>query len=187
MMMDIVEENELFILKHLSESDDLSEFTVNQGKGLENYLKEYALSDEINNHARTYLVIYKGNNSIVAYFSLRTGLIPISRGFFKGFDTYTGIELANFAVNTNARNEIKEISRLGSYIFYTFIYSLVQEINKLVGAKYLYIYALPNDRLMEHYTTMGFSLFPKQAEKYIYRHSKPYYDKGCRFMYQIIN
>ena len=54
---------------------------------------------------------------IVAYFSLRTGLITISRGFMKGFDATTGIELANFAVNDNYKEVNDDIPKLGSLYF----------------------------------------------------------------------
>ena len=53
---------------------------------MENYLKYQALNDEKSGIARTYLVKTIDNKEIVAYFTLRTGLITISRGFLKGFD-----------------------------------------------------------------------------------------------------
>lgn len=183
--MSINYKNELFYVKHLSPEDDLSGFTVAKGFGLENYLKFYAKGDENDGIARTYLVKdYDG--LIVAYFSLRTGLLTVSRGLFKGFDAYTGIELANFAVNDNARINNGVIPRLGSYIFAEFIIPIVQDIHTMVGSKFLYIYALPNNKLMDHYKTMGFNQVSSKLEKYIYRHVKPAYDKGCRLMLQSI-
>ena len=184
--MDIVKQDEYLHIKHLTVDDDVSEFSVNRGKGLESYLKNCALADELSGDSRTYLVMKRNSNTLIGYFSLRTGLIPVKRDNSDEFDTYSGIELANFAVNDTTRKEITDISKLGVYIFNSFIFPLVDDISKLVGAEYLYIYALPEEKLMEYYKTMGFELFPREAEEYIYHHTKPYYDKGCRFMYQVI-
>ncbi len=180
-------EDEFFYLKHLEEIDDLSEFSSKKGYGLEYYLKNNALGEEKANISRTYLVLSKETEKIVAYFTLRTGLITISRGFLRGFDTYTGIELSNFAVNDNYDEKIENIPKFGSHIFFQFVLPLVRKIGELVGAYCLYIYALPSNKLMAHYQTMGFTMTSKRVERYIYRHVKPYYDKGCRFMYQIID
>ncbi|WP_295058143.1 hypothetical protein [uncultured Fibrobacter sp.] len=48
------------------------------------------------------------------------------------------------------------------------------------------IYALPEEKLIEHYHTMGFSRLPEHQEKFVQRHVKPKYDEGCIFMYQVI-
>lgn len=98
----------------------------------------------------------------------------------------TNIELANFAVNDTYRENNDCIPKLGSYMFSNFVLPLVQYINQYVGAQYLYIFALPNDALMAHYQTMGFQSMDTKAEKFVYRHVKPFYDKGCKFMYQAI-
>lgn len=178
-------EDELFIVKHLSEADHI-EFTCQKGHGLEQYLNCYALDDENIGAARTYLVIEKKSQKIAAYFSLRTGLITISRGLFQGFDAHTGIELANFAVNDDYKALDEAIPRFGALVFSKYILPIVYKISTLVGVEFLYIYALPNDRLMEHYKTMGFSRFPNKASRFVYRHVKPAYDKECIFMLQKI-
>ena len=178
--------DDYFEIVHLNETYNLSEFQCTKGYGLEQYLKKSALKDEADNYSKTYLILNKDSKKIVAYFSLRTGLITVSRGFLKGFDAYTGIELANFAVNDNYDEAHDEIPKLGSYVFMQFILPLVQEIRQYVGARFLYIYALPKDRLLEHYKTMGFQRAPMKMEKFVYRHVKPAYDKSCIFMYQII-
>lgn len=184
-MMPNISENELFSLRHIDETLDLRSFKVKKAPGLEFYLKSSALRDERAGIARTYVIT--DNEMIVAYFTLRSGLITVSRGLFKGFDTYTAIELANFAVNDNYKEaNNNEIPKLGAYIFSTFIIPLVSEINKYLGAAYLYIFALPNDKLMSHYATMGFQKVDSKVERFIYRHVKPAYDRGCRFMYQKI-
>ena len=154
---------------------------------MENYLKYQALNDEKSGIARTYLVKTIDNKEIVAYFTLRTGLITISRGFLKGFDATTGIELANFAVNDAFRETNECVPSLGTYVFNQFILPLVKEISNYVGASMLYIFSLPEDKLMSHYETMGFAKPSVRIEKYIYRHVKPAYDKSCRFMARTIN
>ena len=55
-----------------------------------------------------------------------------------------------------------------------------------IVANSLYIYALPYEKLIEHYATMGFSLLPEDQEKFVQSHVKPKYDAGCRFMYQTL-
>lgn len=177
-------ENELFIVEHLTESDDLSKFCCSKGKGLDNYLKYMALSEEKSNVSRTYIVKTKDTLEMVAYFTLRTGLITVSRGLLKGFDAITGIELANFAVNDSYREANDQIPKLGSYIFLSFILPLTKKIQEYIGAEYLYIYALPYDKLMAHYRTMGFQRTSEKMERFVYRHVKPNYDKNCIFMYQ---
>ena len=179
--------NELFTIEHLSnKTDGLKDFKCSKGIGLEHYLKEVSLQDELSNIARTYIIRNKDTMQIVAYFSLRTGLITISRGFMKGFNATTGIELANFAVNDNYKEVNDDIPKLGSYIFWEFILPLVQHIQCYVGAKLLYIYALPYEKLLAHYSTMGFTRTDQKMERFVYRHVKPNYDKDCIFMYQII-
>lgn len=45
------------------------------GLGLEMYLKQYAVSDELSHEARTYLVKDNVTDEIVGYFSLKTGMV----------------------------------------------------------------------------------------------------------------
>lgn len=176
--------DEIFYIEHLSSEENIKGFTVNnsKGKGLELYFRKYAINDENENIARTYVIKDNITREIVAYFTLRSGLITVSRGLFKGFDAITGIELANFAVNDNYRTAHDVIPKLGSYVFFTFILPLVKEISNYVGAMLLYIYALPEDKLMAHYETMGFSRTSEKMERFVYRHVKPAYDKDCIFM-----
>lgn len=185
-MINLEELNDIFEIKHLTAEDDVSGFTINneKGRGLQRYLQRFAIDDEISGVSRTYLI--KDSQEIVAYFTLRTGLVTISRGLFRGFDAITGIELANFAVNDAYREANDCIPKLGSYIFNEFILPLVKEISKYVGAQVLYIFALPENKLMAHYKTMGFTQLSGKVERYVYRHIKPAYDKNCKFMVQKI-
>lgn len=176
--------DDFFTIEHLSDSIILDIFRCTKGYGLECYLKYSALNDEMSKMSRTYIIKTTDTNDIVAYFTLRSGLLTVSRGWLKGFDAYTGIELANFAVNDMYKEANNVIPKLGSYIFYQFILPLVNQIVEYLGAAYLYIFALPNNKLISHYKTMGFTKGDKQMSKFIYSHVKPTYDQGCVFMYQ---
>lgn len=49
--------NELFTIEHLSnKTDGLKDFKCSKGIGLEHYLKEVSLQDELSNIARTYII-----------------------------------------------------------------------------------------------------------------------------------
>ena len=57
---------------------------------------------------------------------------------------------------------------------------------KYVGVNSLYIYALPETRLIEYYKKLGFTRLPKKQEQFVQYHVKPQYDEGCVFMYQTL-
>ena len=76
------------------------------------------------------------------------------------------------------------ISAGGAYFFKRFILPLAQFVSEYVGVSTLYIYALPEDKLMNHYKKLGFSRLPEEQEKFVQNHVKPKYDEGCIFMYQ---
>lgn len=186
---------EKFIVRHILEEDVqlISSFTVKrkEGKGLERYLKKYALNEE-KEGSRTYLVIDNETKELAGYFTLRTGLITIKRpfpfGIFGTFDTKTGVEMTNFAVNDAYKDkhkaELKGI-RLGEYFFYKFVHPLVKEVSNIVGCEYLYIFALPEDTLISYYTdVLKFGRLDKNLEKFVHRHVRPGYDAGCIFMAQ---
>ena len=156
-----------------------------KGKGLEYYIKESAASDERNGFARTYLIKDSVTRELAGYFSLRTGLITIQASGSK-FNSLPAAELSNFAVNVQYKRRHPEVDGLGKYIFRNFVMPLVKKMSKYIGIYSLYIYALPEERLIEHYTTMGFSRLPKNQERFVQQHVKPKYDEGCIFMYQTI-
>lgn len=164
-MIDLTELNdELFYIEHLGLDENTDCFTVNnpKGKGLESYFRKYAIRDEEENIARTYVIKDNSSKEIVAYFTLRSGLITVSRGFLKGFDAITGIELANFAVNDSYREVHDVIPRLGSYIFYTFILPLgvaedldnlgeiLMDTNKILNPFYSYQYAFHTQEALSY-------------------------------------
>lgn len=179
----------LYEIVHISPEykNAISSFIVKnpKGYGLQKYLREWALNDEEEGSARTYLIKDKEDGSVVAYFSLRTGLMTQRNGLFH-FDTITGIELANFAVNDAYRDAHDVMPALGCYVFDSFVYPLVCDISSYVGAAILYIFSLPEKKLMEHYGKMGFQRLPSKMERFIHRRVKPAYDRGCIFMAQRI-
>lgn len=179
-----------YIIEHISDSQEnlqqISEFEVgNNAKGLEFYLKEQALTDEKEKLCRTYLVKDKTTNELAGYFSLRTGLITL-QVYKESFDSLPAIELANFALNSKYRQNHPDVKKLGFYFFREFVIPLAKALSNYVGVNSLYIYALPEEKLIEHYKTMGFSRLPFKQEKFVQHHVKPKYDEGCIFMYQTL-
>jgi len=179
-----------YLVEHLFDSEinrELIElFEVGQNaKGLERYLKHCAVSDEVDNMSRTYLVKDRGTLELAAYFSLRSGLItPQVQGDV--FESISALELSNFAVNKKYRELHPQVGAIGSHVFFKFIIPLVQWISKYLGVNSLYIYSLPEESLISHYRTMGFTRLPPDQEMFIHSHVKPKYDEGCIFMYQVI-
>lgn len=179
-----------FSVEHLFESAEnaklIEEFEAgNNAFGLENYLKYQAGDDEEKNNSRTYLVKDILTGELVGYFSLRTGLITIQVNK-ENFDSYPAIELANFAINKRYKDSHPDAIRLGAYMFNNFIIPLVQSMAKYIGVNALYIYALPEEKLISYYGKLGFSRLPAAQEKFVQQHVKPKYDEGCIFMYQTI-
>ncbi|HBB43542.1 MAG TPA: hypothetical protein DCZ74_08500 [Treponema sp.] len=165
----------------------MKSFSVSQksGAGLENYLKNVAPSDEELSFARTYLVKSKSTHEIAAYFTLRNGLFTLELGD-DDFYTVPAVELSNFAVNSVFRSNHPEIEKIGYTVFSDFVLPIVNYIRSFSGVKSLYIYALPEDRLISHYEKMGFRRLTPEKEKFVHSHVKPKYDMGCIFMYQIL-
>ena len=191
------------------------------GKELERYLKNVALTDDMNDEVRVYIVKDMHNN-IVAYYALKCGLLYESKsdiildaneGRFKNliatelikgndkiaeayyqssvefFDDvekankiyeiakklakkskeegnktkvvlsvykyHPAIELSHFCKNIKYRWKNSSIP-LGAGIFWEIIMPHIIEITKLVGCKYLYLFAADNTenngkRLLKHY------------------------------------
>jgi len=188
-------ENELFYCQHLLTAEDInvliSSFDVKEatGAGLVNYLQNYALADEENGEARTYLVRDKITNELVAYFSIKAGMVSINEKklfLSREFDSVPGIELANFAVNNSYKLSHKEHTGIGKIVFYYFILPIVEGISENLGVQLLYIFALPYKRLMDYYKSMNFVRLSVVEEYFVHRRIKPRYDKNCVFMCQRI-
>ncbi len=186
--------HDLFRYEHLLTSqknlEDIQAFDVAKlsGKGLEYYLKESAEYDERQHLNRTYLVKAKDTDEIVGYFSLRAGLFTIDDGTENAINFYSvpAVELSNFAVNSAYRAKHPEVLGIGTTIFKSFILPVARTAAEFIGVQALYIYALPQDELIGHYSTFGFSRLEPELEEFVHNHVKPAYDEGCIFMYQIL-
>ncbi len=182
--------DEDFVVEHLFQSDGntalIKSFSVgNDAMGLELYLKEVAEKEESEKQARTYLIKDKFSNELVCYFSLRTGLVTLQvEG--EAFDSLSAVELSNFAMNQNYKSSHPNVKKGGSYFFKRFILPIAEYVSEFVGVSTLYIYALPESKLIEHYKKMGFSRLSSEQEKFVQNHVKPKYDEGCIFMYQTL-
>ena len=182
---------ETFYYQHLFDSENnlnsIKSFSVKQtsGRGLEEYIKFMAASEEDENFARTYLVKDNETHEIASYFTLKTGLFTLEISD-EQFYTVPSIELSNFAVNSSYRKQHPEVAEIGKTTFKEFVLPLAKFIQTFIGAKALYIYALPEDRLVNYYSEMGFKRLYEEKEKYVYSHVKPKYDDSCIFMYQIL-
>ncbi|HBB43544.1 MAG TPA: hypothetical protein DCZ74_08510 [Treponema sp.] len=152
---------------------------------MELFLKTVAAQEEKEKQTRTYLIKDRYTGELACYFSVRTGLITLQvEG--DSFDSLSAIELSNFAMNQKYKENHPNARRLGFYFFKRFILPLANFVSEYIGVSTLYIYALPEDRLIDHYKKMGFSRLPEDQEKFVQNHVKPKYDEGCIFMYQIL-
>ena len=186
-------EHSLFYYEHLFDNPNnlkqINNFAIRErsGYGLELYLKQTSIFDEKNQLNSTYLVKDKNTSEIVGYFSLKTGLFTVeSPSSEEYFDTIPSVELSNFAVNELYRANNPEVKQIGEIIFRSFVLPTVKHIQNFVAVKALYIYALPEDKLISHYQKLGFSRLDDEEEKFVHSHVKPKYDADCIFMYQIL-
>ena len=197
-------QSEMFYIEHLSiynHRTDISDFYIEapEGQGLSNYIKEFAKEDEATLDMRTYIVKDNETDECVGYFSLKAGLIslnenevelndlkPGEKKIIREFDTFPGVELANFAVNSTYINKYPYQKGVGYVIFKKFILPMIYEAGKYIGIKMVYIFALPYDRLISRYQRYGFRRLPETEENDLHRRLKPRYDESCRFMYLLL-
>ncbi len=186
-------QHSLFYYEHLLDNpqniDGIKNFAIRErsGFGLELYLKQTSVFDEENRLNSTYLVKDKMTHEIVGYFSLKTGLFTVEMSSVEGyFDTIPSVEMSNFAVNALYRANHPDIKRIGEIIFRSFVLPIVKHIQNFVAVKALYIYALPEEKLISHYKSLGFSRLSEEEEAFVHAHVKPKYDDDCIFMYQIV-
>ena len=182
-----------FNLRHLTDSDEDRRriATLSAGKnalGLERYLKDCSVDHELAGENRTYLVLDAITEELACYFTLRSGLIPVPENSGQGYlSTLSGMELAYFAVNENyRRNKTKTTNtRIGFYVFDKFILPIAKYVSRIIGARILFVYALPHHKLMSYYAnTLGFRTLPRELERFLYDRVKPDSDEGCIFMFQ---
>ena len=199
-------QSEMFYVEHLNpesekDSAEIKNFEIDapEGQGLSAYLKEYACQDELNREMRTYLVKDMETDECVGYFSLKAGLISLNETeveiedtetgqhkIVREFDTLPGVELANFAVNSNYINAYPYQKGVGYVIFKKFIIPMINEAASYVGVRMVYIYALPYEKLISRYERYGFRRLPEEEENDLHRRLKPRYDESCKFMYLLL-
>ena len=193
--------NEYFYCEHLFDRKDIIEelkknFYIyhESGKGLEIFVKEHSANEESRNENRTYIVRDKENDEIAGYFSLKAGLFSIRElsapgyaGSVVQFDTLPGVELSEFAVNQKYTFSHPKKKGCGIIMFLGLIIPIVKKVQEAIGVKVLYIFALPQQRLLDTYTNeYGFKRLDKIDEENLHNRIKPRFDYGCIFMYQLI-
>lgn len=182
--------NESYIYEHLlrldTNAEEISSFIVSpNGQGLENYIRNISCKNERSNLDRTYLVRDKKSGEIAAYFSLRAGSIVLQKTETT-FDTIPGIELSNFAVNQLYKQHHANIAGIGTMVFADFILPLVNYQKNFIGVSALYIFALPDQKLVQYYKKLGFNRLEQEKEIFLNGHVKPVYDEACIFMFQTL-
>ena len=191
-----------FYCDHITNSardvTDISSFSVRHSEvadGLGRYLKEQALIDETENMMRTYLVRDITTDELVGYFSLKAGMVSINEREIVNesgeseitFDTAPGIEIANFGINDHYISAHPGWKGIGAIIFKEFIRELAMQSASVIGAKLLYIFALPFDSLIKRYhSSYHFLRLDDQEEDDLHKRLKPFYDRSCIFMYQML-
>ena len=186
-------DNPLYYYEHILDNpqniEDIKNFAVTdrKGYGLELYLKQTSVFDEKESLNSTYLVKDKMTHEIVGYFSLKAGLFTVEiESGEEYFDSIPAIELSNFAINAMYKRNHPESAGFGTTILRKFIIPVAKHVQNFVAAKALYIYALPEDKLISHYEKLGFTRLDKDEEAFVHAHVKPKYDSDCIFMYQIL-
>ncbi len=197
----IVNKNVLFYCEHLTLSrevmQDVDNFQVlmQEGKGLVDYLQTYAFHDENTGAQRIYLVRDLKTDELVAYFGLKTGLISTNERevVIDGkrhvvFDTVSGIELAEFAINQNYVESHPDYKGCGLIIFNDFIVPICEKVQELAGCEILYGFSVDTEgKLLSRYLSeYGFERLDPESEAKVQERLRPYFDKGCVFIYQKI-
>lgn len=160
-----------------------------RGDGLVRYLQRYALADEQVGAMRTYLVRDNLTNELVGYFSLKAGLVSLNEerdGERVEFDTAPGVELANFAMNGRFRELHPEAKGCGGIIFRRLVLPIVERAADIVGISTLYIFSLPEERVVSNYESYGFQRLDPADEDALHARLKPRYDEQCVFMYMML-
>lgn len=160
-----------------------------QGSGVVQYLKRDAFPDEIAKKMRTYLVKDVDTEELVGFFSLKAGLVSLNERVFDGivkFDTLPGIELALFAVNKKYAESHAQLHGIGETIFVSMILPLVKQAQETIGITTLYIFSLPQKRLIKNYSKYGFQMLPEEQAKLLHKRLKPVFDRSCIFMHMPI-
>lgn len=207
-------QSDLFYCNHIGENEkdlrDIVDFTVRdeKGLGLLNYIQNNAFEDEKLGLMRTYVVRDKRSSEMVGYFSLKSGLISYNERdvitvdeetgekvydkktgeklIHHVFDTFPGVELANFAVNQKYIDNHPNLKGIGFVIYKKLILPVIRKAAETIGIKILYLFALPYDDLISRYETYGFTRLAEKYETELHNRLKPKYDSECKFMFRVL-
>ena len=194
-MKKTVLENDLYYCTHFGVMDqderDIWSFSVKHpdaAAGLVHYLQNRAFSNEVSGLMRTYIIREQETDACVAYFSLKAGLVSTEEHKLSDqeatFDTLPGVELAFFAVN---EQYAKGRRGIGAMVFEDFVEPIVREAAKQVGVYLIYIFALPEETLIDNYhRNYGFMRLSQEAEADIHARLRPRVDRDCIFMYKLV-
>ena len=156
------------------------------GAGLVAYLQRMAFPDEEAGLMRTYLVRHRESSMLAGSFSLKAGLASVGEvqeGDRAEFDTVPGIELANFAVNGAFLREHPGAKGFGEALYQELVREAVHRTSEIVGVAIVYLFALPDERVIANYGRYGFSRLPEEDERLLHARVKPRYDSSCIFMF----
>lgn len=169
--------------------------------GLESYLKHLAWKEDTGNNIKAYVIKTYFTNEIVAYFTLKCGLITLdsdSRNALKEElakengvklvpETIPCVEIAQFAVNDNYKvkhgKNGQPLKGLGEALYPDFIYPIIKKAASIIGIKCIYLYAAGDEHLTDYYERV-FNFKKVEDESYI--PVAPYYDNDCSFMFYVL-
>lgn len=199
----IILEKEPFICERLVSTkeniDLISTFKpkYEEGSALAEYLYFQAFNDQNSHKMKTYIIKDKNSGELVGYFSLKAGMVSDKDGYhtikingreeeISGFKALPGIELAYFAINGSYSESHTEYEGLGKVIFYYFICPIVKQASELIGAHFLFLYALNQDSLIEYYKSLKFYRLGSIKEEKLHSRVRPINNIKCTFMCQKI-
>ena len=102
------------------------------------------------------------------------------------FDTVPGIELANFAVNGTFVKNHNTVKGCGLTIYRELVREVVRRAAEIVGVAIVYLFALPDPKVIANYERYGFRRLSLDREDMIHSRLKPRYDQKCIFMYSVL-
>lgn len=132
-------------------------------------------------------------NRISEYFKAKNELMPIkddkrrepNEKMIRVSESFPAVELVHFVANDKYKNQWAALNlghSMGEVFFWKFVLPKIEEINKLVGCEYVYLFAAEGsyaNKLVKYYRdVLHFELTEKISG------IKPRYDYECIFMYK---
>ncbi len=140
---------------------------------------------------KTYLVFYNNadKKELACVFCIRCSSMHFHNASEKNFfsEIVPCIELVYLAVDANYHKDHPKIKQTGGMVFDAFIVPIVQELNRLCGCKYLFLFAINNKKLVKYYIDrMDFQELPEEEEAAVIEYLRTYSSEGCKFLFQDI-